>query len=208
MTSSFSTPTAAPGTSAWRSIAATRPASTRSQKVLDGGDKLNAIEAAEIGDVRGLARRASAVPFRARFRSAWRGAAPIGHRARLLAGRDRRGARACRARLGVKARFVEGNVYDARALLDGDFDMVYVTWGAINWLPDIARWAKVVASLLKPGGFSISPKAIRRRFASTWSMDGSCRVSTGGRRRTGRSSSDEDTTYTGVTTESRQSAKL
>ena len=30
--------------------------------------------------------------------------------------------------------------------------MVYVTWGAIGWLPDIARWAKVVSSLLKPGG--------------------------------------------------------
>ena len=33
------------------------------------------------------------------------------------------------------------------------FDMVYVTWGAINWLPDIARWAAVVGSLLKPGGY-------------------------------------------------------
>ena len=30
--------------------------------------------------------------------------------------------------------------------------MVYVTWGAIGWLPDIARWARVVSSLLKPGG--------------------------------------------------------
>jgi hypothetical protein len=30
--------------------------------------------------------------------------------------------------------------------------MVYVTWGAINWLPDIAGWAAVVGSLLKPGG--------------------------------------------------------
>jgi ubiquinone/menaquinone biosynthesis C-methylase UbiE len=49
-------------------------------------------------------------------------------------------------------RFVEGNVYDARALLDGEFDRVFVTWGAINWLPDIARWAKTVASILKPGG--------------------------------------------------------
>lgn len=50
------------------------------------------------------------------------------------------------------ARFVEGNVYDARALLEGEFDRVFVSWGAINWLPDIALWAKVVASLLKPGG--------------------------------------------------------
>ena len=52
----------------------------------------------------------------------------------------------------LDATFVEGNVYDARQLLDGNFDMVYVTWGAIYWLPDIARWARVVSSLLKPGG--------------------------------------------------------
>jgi SAM-dependent methyltransferase len=52
----------------------------------------------------------------------------------------------------IPAQFVEGNVYDARSLIEGDFDLVYVTWGAINWLPDIARWAGVVASLLKPGG--------------------------------------------------------
>jgi hypothetical protein len=30
--------------------------------------------------------------------------------------------------------------------------MVYVTWGALNWLPDIRRWAGTVASLLGPGG--------------------------------------------------------
>jgi hypothetical protein len=32
------------------------------------------------------------------------------------------------------------------------FDRVFVTWGAISWLPDIARWAHIVAHFLKPGG--------------------------------------------------------
>jgi SAM-dependent methyltransferase len=32
------------------------------------------------------------------------------------------------------------------------FDRVFVTGGAINWLPDIARWAHIVAHFLKPGG--------------------------------------------------------
>ena len=32
------------------------------------------------------------------------------------------------------------------------FDMVFVTWGAISWLPDICRWAEIVAHFLKPGG--------------------------------------------------------
>src|SRR5262249_14785011 len=30
--------------------------------------------------------------------------------------------------------------------------LAFVTWGAICWLPDIARWAEIVSSLLHPGG--------------------------------------------------------
>ena len=30
--------------------------------------------------------------------------------------------------------------------------MVFVTWGAISWLPDLRRWAEIVAHFLKPGG--------------------------------------------------------
>jgi len=32
------------------------------------------------------------------------------------------------------------------------FDLVYTGIGALCWLPDIARWARVVAGLLRPGG--------------------------------------------------------
>jgi SAM-dependent methyltransferase len=34
----------------------------------------------------------------------------------------------------------------------GRFDLVYTSVGAITWLPSIARWAQVVAGLLRPGG--------------------------------------------------------
>ncbi|MBV8868382.1 MAG: class I SAM-dependent methyltransferase, partial [Acetobacteraceae bacterium] len=65
-------------------------------------------------------------------------------------------ARALAAELGLsgKARFVQSDVYEAaRALPEpGGFDRVFVTWGAICWLPDIAGWARVVARFLKPGG--------------------------------------------------------
>ena len=54
---------------------------------------------------------------------------------------------------GIPACFVEGNVYDTPQLIAERFDVVYVTWGAICWLPDIARWAEVVARMLAPGGF-------------------------------------------------------
>ena len=65
--------------------------------------------------------------------------------------RERRGALA--QELGHAATFVESDVYSAGDVLErGAFDMVYTGIGAICWLPDIARWARVVASLLKPGG--------------------------------------------------------
>ena len=62
-------------------------------------------------------------------------------------------ARALATELGVPARFVEGNVYDAPALLDAQYDAAFVTWGSIIWLPDIRRWARIVAELLAPGGW-------------------------------------------------------
>jgi SAM-dependent methyltransferase len=54
---------------------------------------------------------------------------------------------------GVEATFVVGDLYDAVALLGrGRFDLVYTGIGALCWLPDIRRWAEVVATLLRPGG--------------------------------------------------------
>lgn len=62
-------------------------------------------------------------------------------------------ARELARELGQAACFVESDVYRAGEVLDeGTFDVVYTGIGAICWLPDIARWARVVASLLKPGG--------------------------------------------------------
>lgn len=49
--------------------------------------------------------------------------------------------------------FVESDLYAAPEHLDrGSFDLVYTGIGAICWLPDIRRWARVVAELLRPGG--------------------------------------------------------
>jgi SAM-dependent methyltransferase len=121
------------------------------QTVLNGGDKLNAIEASEIGNVQGC--RIAHLQCHFGLDSIC-----LAQRGALVVGLDFSPAAISEARrlaseTGVEARFVEGDVYDARALLSGDFDGVYVTWGAINWLPDIGAWAKVVASLLKPEGW-------------------------------------------------------
>ena len=62
-------------------------------------------------------------------------------------------ARGLAADIGVEADFICADVYDAPAALGGrSFDVVYVNVGAINWLPDIRRWAEVVSALLNPGG--------------------------------------------------------
>ena len=56
--------------------------------------------------------------------------------------------------LADRVQFTEANVYDAIDAIPRphDFDLVYVTWGALCWLPDIPRWAHIVAALLRPGG--------------------------------------------------------
>lgn len=56
------------------------------------------------------------------------------------------------AELGLPARFVESNVYDLPERLGGRFDVVYTSRGVLGWLPDIRRWAQVVAHFLEPGG--------------------------------------------------------
>lgn len=54
---------------------------------------------------------------------------------------------------GIDATFVCANVYDAVGALDGErFDIVYTGLGALNWLPDVTRWAEAMAALCKPGG--------------------------------------------------------
>jgi SAM-dependent methyltransferase len=57
------------------------------------------------------------------------------------------------AAAGVDVTFVESEVYAAVDVLGaGLFDLVYTGVGALCWLPDIRRWADVVAALLRPGG--------------------------------------------------------
>lgn len=57
-------------------------------------------------------------------------------------------------KLEDRARFFESDLYAAPQAIPepASFDRVFVTWGAINWLPDIRGWAKVAAFFLKPGG--------------------------------------------------------
>jgi SAM-dependent methyltransferase len=62
-------------------------------------------------------------------------------------------ARSTAADIGITdARFVRADLYDLPDVLEGDFDIVYTSRGVLGWLPDIRRWAEVVAHFVRPGG--------------------------------------------------------
>ena len=62
-------------------------------------------------------------------------------------------ARALSDGAGLPSHFVVAELYESPTVLVGEaFDIVYTGVGAINWLPDIAGWAKVVAHFVAPGG--------------------------------------------------------
>lgn len=120
-----------------------------------GQGRLDAIVEAELGPVAGL----RVLHLQCHFGEdtltlAQRGAAEV-------VGLDFSGAaiaaaRALAAELGLadRARFIESDLYRAPEALPepAGFDLVFVTWGALCWLPDLAGWARIVAGFLRPGG--------------------------------------------------------
>jgi SAM-dependent methyltransferase len=119
-----------------------------------GTARMNAIEEAELGPVAGLRLLHLQCHFgNDSLMLAQRGATVVGldFSPPAIAA-----ARAIAAELGLadRARFVEADLFDAPTAIPepASFDRVYVTWGAIPWLPDIAGWARIVAHFLKPGG--------------------------------------------------------
>ena len=140
--------------STWNERAAIHMRDTTGFYALDrfraGQDVLLSIEAEEIGDVFGkhvlhlqchigldtlcLARRGAIVT------------------GLDFSGEAIKSARELAREMRLQANFVQADVYDAPDVLQGGFDMVFVNWGSLNWLPDIRRWAQIVAGLLAPGG--------------------------------------------------------
>lgn len=56
------------------------------------------------------------------------------------------------SQLGLNTRFIQSDVYSLPEKLDEKFDIVFTSYGALNWLPDMDKWAKVVKHFMKPGG--------------------------------------------------------
>src|ERR1700730_1812929 len=120
----------------------------------NGRGRLNPIEEAELGPVDGVRILHLQCHFgRDSLILAQRGAEVVGvdfSSPAIAAARNL----AAELELTERAKFIEADLYEAPNALPepGSFDLVFVTWGTINWLPDIRRWADVVAYFLRPGG--------------------------------------------------------
>jgi SAM-dependent methyltransferase len=119
-----------------------------------GRGSLHVIEEAELGSVEGL----RVLHLQCHF---GRDSLTLAQRGAEVTGVDFSppavaAARGLARELGLegRTRFIECDVYRAPAAIGEaeSFDLVFVTWGALCWLPDVRRWAQVVAHFLKPGG--------------------------------------------------------
>ncbi|MGB4846181.1 MAG: class I SAM-dependent methyltransferase [Ferruginibacter sp.] len=63
--------------------------------------------------------------------------------------------------LNLKANFICANIYDLadsfkvpplEGFREAGFDIVFTSYGTIGWLPDLDKWAEIIAYFLKPGG--------------------------------------------------------
>lgn len=54
--------------------------------------------------------------------------------------------------LNIPAQFVHCNIYDLPIHLSQQYDIVFTSAGVLCWLPDLKRWAEIIAQFLKPGG--------------------------------------------------------
>lgn len=115
-----------------------------------GADALQTIEAAELGDIAG--KRVLHLQCHI-----GRDTLCLARRGAVVTGLDFSApaldvARGLAAQTGLQASFVHSTVDMAPAHAPGPFDLVFSTWGTLCWLPDMARWASVIASVLAPDG--------------------------------------------------------
>ena len=61
-------------------------------------------------------------------------------------------ARALGSESGLPARFLRSDLYALPTTLDEQFDIVFASYGALCWLPDLESWAEIAARYLRPGG--------------------------------------------------------
>ena len=54
---------------------------------------------------------------------------------------------------GINANFIQSDIYALPDALRKKFDIVFTSYGVLAWLPDLRKWAEIIAHFLKRGGF-------------------------------------------------------
>jgi SAM-dependent methyltransferase len=119
--------------------------------VLAGGTSLRPVELGELGDV----ERQRLLHLQCHFgldTLSW------ARRGAIVTGVDFssasiQAARELASKTGLEAEFINANVYELPARLDGRFDIVYTSYGVVAWLPELAPWADAIVRCLRPAGF-------------------------------------------------------
>ncbi|MCB0060786.1 MAG: class I SAM-dependent methyltransferase, partial [Caldilineaceae bacterium] len=77
-------------------------------------------------------------------------------------------ARSLSAEVNIPATFVCADLLDLPNALTGQFDIVFTSYGVLNWLQDLKAWATIIAHFLKPGGifYMVEFHPFSRVFAS------------------------------------------
>ena len=122
----------------------------RVDKFRSGENHLFPIEREEVGDVRGK----SLLHLQCHFGMDTMSWARLGANVTGLDFSEKAIEAACAlsAELKIPARFLCSNIYDAPNVLSEKFDVVFTSYGALCWLPDLKKWGAVAAHFVKPGG--------------------------------------------------------
>jgi ubiquinone/menaquinone biosynthesis C-methylase UbiE len=117
---------------------------------LAGRNTLNAIELGLLGDVRGK----TVLHLQCHFGQDTLSLSRMGA---VATGVDFSGTAIAKGRelatqLELNTTFICADVYSLPDVLNQQFDIIFTSYGTIGWLPDLDRWAAVVARFLKPGG--------------------------------------------------------
>lgn len=117
---------------------------------LKGRSSLNSIELDLLGDVRGK----KILHLQCHFGQDSISLSRLGAKVTAVDFSDKaiETAKELAKKCGTDTQFILSDVYELPKILKEQFDIVYTSYGTIGWLPNMDRWAKVIAHFLKPGG--------------------------------------------------------
>ena len=115
-----------------------------------GASSLNSIELKELGDVRGK----TLLHLQCHFGMDTLSWARLGAQVTGVDFSEKaiRLAKSLACELSIDARFVHSNIYDLPNELEGQFDIVYTSYGVLCWLPDLKKWGRIIHDFLKENG--------------------------------------------------------